>query len=202
MPNRKIIDYASGFRGSRHDTYCFASTKLGKHPLQYLEKDEWCWADVSYPLQKGVMIPYKSSAASLKPNQIFKHSPLSNSYLVGTYSTIGYLKGRFQCLKKLCFQVLNAQDLAYVALWINTCIILHAFCLDHELEIETNRLKDGMHWEKEQNKDIEREQEAENMPTGRRSFDCGEKRIVREHKKHQLLCGLRNGTYLLKDFLY
>ena len=29
-PNQMIIDYASGFRGSRHDTHCFASTKLAK----------------------------------------------------------------------------------------------------------------------------------------------------------------------------
>ena len=28
-PNRKIIDDASEFRGSRHDTYCFVCIKLG-----------------------------------------------------------------------------------------------------------------------------------------------------------------------------
>ena len=28
-PNRKIIDYASRFRGSRHNTHYFTSTKLG-----------------------------------------------------------------------------------------------------------------------------------------------------------------------------
>lgn len=46
-----------------------------------------------------------------------------------------------------------------------------------------------MDWEQEQNQDIEREQEAENMSVrGRRAQQAlvmGKK--VREHKKHQLL---------------
>lgn len=51
-PNRKIIDYASGFWDSRHDTHCFAFTKLGKNPSLYLKKNEWCWGDAGYLLQK------------------------------------------------------------------------------------------------------------------------------------------------------
>lgn len=148
------------------------------------------------------MIPYKNPVTSLKPNRTFNFH--LSRIRIWSEHTIGYLKGRFQCLKELRFQFLNAQDLAYVTLWINTCIILHAFCVGHELEIETDWLKDGMDWEKEQNRDIEREQEAENMPTaGRRAQQAliAGKR-VREHKKHQLLRGLGDGTYLLKDFLY
>ncbi len=82
------------------------------------------------------MIPYKSPTTSLKPNQTFNFH--LSRICIQSKHTIGYLKGRFQSLKKLRFQVLNAQDLAYVTLWINTCIILHAFCLDHELEIEAD----------------------------------------------------------------
>ncbi len=51
-PNQKIIDYASGFQGSCHDIYCFASTKLGKNTLKFLELHEWCWGDTGYLLQK------------------------------------------------------------------------------------------------------------------------------------------------------
>lgn len=136
------------------------------------------------------MIPYKSPATSLKPNQTF------NFYLsqirIQSEHTIGYLKGRFQCLKELRLQVLNAQNLTYVTLWINTCIILHAFYLDQELEIETNWLKDRIDWEKNQNEDIEREQEAENMPTGGRQARQAlvARKKVRKHKKHQLLSRL------------
>ena len=58
--------------------------------------------------------------------------------------------------------------------------------MNQELEIETNWLKDGMDWKKKQNKDIEREQKAENMPTGgrraRQTLIAGKK--VREYKKY------------------
>lgn len=128
---------------------------LGKILPYIWKKNEWCWGDAGYPLHKWLMIPYKSPATSFKPNRTFNFH-LSRIRILSEH-IIGYLKGRFQCLKELCFQVLNAQDLAYVTLWINTCIILHAFCLDQELEIETDWLKDGVDWEKEQNEDMERE---------------------------------------------
>ena len=58
--------------------------------------------------------------------------------------------------------------------------------MNQELEIETNWLKDGMDWKKKQNKYIEREQKAENMPTGgrraRQALIAGKK--VREYKKY------------------
>ena len=68
-------------------------------------------------------------------------------------------------------------------------ISLYAFCLDYELEVESDWLKDGMDWEREQNRDIEREQEAEGMPTGERRARQAliEGKRVRERKKHQLL---------------
>lgn len=92
-PNRKIIDYASGFRGSRHDTHCFASTKLGKNPSRYLERNEWCWGDAGYLLQKWLMIPYKSPAISLRPNRTF-NIHLSRIHIRSEH-TISYLEGRF-----------------------------------------------------------------------------------------------------------
>lgn len=59
----------------------------------------------------------------------------------------------------------------------------------YELEVESDWLKDGMDWEREQNRDIERDQEAENMPTGRRRAQQAlvKGKRVREQKKHQLL---------------
>lgn len=49
-----------------------------------------------------------------------------------------------------------------------------------------------MDWEKEQNRDIERDQEAESMPTGGRRARQAliEGKRVRERKKHQLLSQL------------
>ena len=52
MPNQKIINYASKFRDSHHDTHCFVLTKLKKNLLKFLEPYKWYWDDVGYPLQK------------------------------------------------------------------------------------------------------------------------------------------------------
>ena len=41
-----------------------------------------------------------------------------------------------------------------MTLWVNTSIIPRAFCLDQELEFETDWLKDGIDWEREQSRDI------------------------------------------------
>lgn len=81
---------------------------------------------------------------------------------------IGNLKKWFEYFNELGFQVLNAQDVAYGIFWINICIILYIFCLDQELEIETDWLKDGMHWETKPNKNSKREQKAEDISTGRK----------------------------------
>lgn len=70
-PNLKIIDYASGFTGSRHDTHCFGSTRLAKQPEQLLGREEWCWGDAGYPLEKWLIIPYKKPASETKENHMF-----------------------------------------------------------------------------------------------------------------------------------
>ena len=49
-PNRQIIDYATRFNGSRHDTHCFGFTWLSKHHKDLLPNGQWCWGDVGYPL--------------------------------------------------------------------------------------------------------------------------------------------------------
>lgn len=100
-PNWKIINYASGFWGSRHDTHCFASTKLEKNPSKFFEHYEWCWGNAGYPLQKWLMIPYKSPATSLKPNCTFNFH--LSQIRIRLEHIIGYFKGRFQSLKELQF---------------------------------------------------------------------------------------------------
>lgn len=129
-PNRQIIDYASGFRGSRHDTHCFKSTRLGERPADFLDEGEWSWGDQGYPLCKWLMIPYKLPISLLKENRAFNFH-LSRIRIRSEHA-IGYLKGRFQSLKELRIQIFNPQDLTYATLWINSCIILHAFCINYE----------------------------------------------------------------------
>ena len=55
---------------------------------------------------------------------------------------IGYLKGQFQSLKELKVRIKNAEDLAFITAWINVYIVLYAFCIDQELEINQGWLRD------------------------------------------------------------
>lgn len=73
-------------------------------------------------------------------------------------------------------------------LYYSTCFLFGSRARD----FETNWLKNGIDWRKNQNEDMEREQEAESMSTGRRqarqALVVGKK--LQEHKKYQLLCRL------------
>lgn len=59
---------------------------------------------------------------------------------------------------------MNAKDLTFITLWIIISIILYAFCLDQEWEIETDDFKNEMDCKKVQNKNVKSDQKTENMP--------------------------------------
>lgn len=140
-PNRQIIDYAPGFRGSRHDNFCFESTRLAQGHAELLDEDEWCWADSGFHLIKWLILPYKQPANRTRENQTFNYH--LSKIRIRCEHTIGYLKGRFQSLKELRVRIRSAEDLAFATAWINACIVLHTFCMDQELEINEGWLRDG-----------------------------------------------------------
>lgn len=83
--------------------------------------------------------------------------------------TIGYLKGRFQSLKELRICINNAKDMSYASCWIQACIVIHAFAIDHELDTDQSWLEDGVVWEREQKEKDQRqrlETDTEAAPDG------------------------------------
>lgn len=71
--------------------------------------------------------------------------------LIRLEHAIGYSKERFQSLKELRIQILNPQNFADATLWINSCIILHAFCINFEQHlVHDDWLRDGVEWERKQ----------------------------------------------------
>lgn len=76
------------------------------------------------------MIPYKSPANLLKKNRTFNYH--LSRIRIQLEHAVGYLKEKFQSLKKLRIQITNPQNLAYTILSINYCIILYAFCINHK----------------------------------------------------------------------
>lgn len=179
-PNLKIIDYASGFRGSQHDAHCFKYTQLASEHDHLFTLNKWVWADVGYKLEKWCMIPYKRSNSLLQENKDFNYN-LSQIRIKSEHA-IGYLKGRFQSLKKLCLSINSKDDVRYATEWINACIILHSFCMDYELELQRDFLRDGAKFETQQQKtyqpvvptedesDVDRKRTLANAIEGRESL--------------------------------
>lgn len=71
-------------------------------------------------------------------------------------------------------------------MWIDTCIVIYVFCLDYELKIEVDQLKDRTNWEKDQNQNIETNQVVEHISISRKrarqTLVAGKK--IRKYKKH------------------
>ena len=184
-PNLKIIDYASGFRGSQHDSHCFNYTRLAIHQKDLMAEDEWVWADVGYKLQKWCMIPYKRPHSLLQDNKDFNYH-LSKIRIKSEHA-IGYLKGRFQLLKKLRLNITTKNDVVYLTGWINACIILHSFCMDQELELQKDFLQDGREWEHFQRHFNGSIKPAEEEPDASRKKTLASAMEEREMLKNELL---------------
>lgn len=55
---------------------------------------------------------------------------------------IGFLKGRFQSLKSLRINIRDQMSHRFATYWIASCIILHSFAMDAELEEHSDELSD------------------------------------------------------------
>ena len=191
--NQQIIDYATGFNGSRHDTHCFGSTRLSKPHEDLSPNREWCWGDVGYPLQSWLMIPYKIPNRT-KENRDFNYA-LSRVRIRSEHA-IGYLKGQFQSLKELQVRINNRKDMRFASYWIQVCIILHAFVIDHELEINQEWLVDGITWEqkqqqRERNFDEKQREVAEGESTRQHDISLSQGKRTREALKLRFFCSLQ-----------
>lgn len=99
------------------------------------------------------------------------------------------MKGRFQSLKELRVKIKQSKDLVYATAWINACIVLHAFCLDQELDIDQEWLKDGQQFERDLQSG--RPQTLSQEPTQElRNNALNEKKATRENLKQLLLASL------------
>jgi hypothetical protein len=120
-----------GFVGSRNDAASWKETRLYREREKLLESGEWCWGDSGYPLHEWMIIPYAMPEKLEEDNGRFNYR--LSSVRIESEHAIGYLKGRFQSLRELRLKVNSEDHVQYVNLWIQACIILHSFCMDHEL---------------------------------------------------------------------
>jgi hypothetical protein len=176
----KIIDYAVGFVGSRNDASSWKETCLYKDHDKLLEPGEWCWGDSGYLMQEWLVIPYSHPAKLEDDNGCFNYR--LSSVRIESEHAIGYLKGRFQSLRELRLQLNSEEDVVYSTLWIQACIILHCFCLDHELgNMQEDFYTEGKDFEKAQHK-AQRQAQRE----ARAAQEQGRRQHGRGNRDHEL----------------
>ena len=148
---------------------------------------------MGYFLQSWLMILYKIPNRT-KENRDFNYALLK--VRIRGEHVIGYLKGRFQSLKELQVKINNRKHMKFASCWIQVCIILHAFVIDHELETNQEWLDDEVTWEQEQrqrerNLDDEKRDTREGESTRQRDISLSQGKRVRESLKLQFFCCLQ-----------
>ncbi|KAH8916883.1 hypothetical protein BT69DRAFT_1227696, partial [Atractiella rhizophila] len=111
--NARIIDYTVGHVGSKTDGTVLKMDRVV--PRNYhsalLADDEWCWADLGYPIQDWLIILYDQATVNAMErlfNAHLSHIPITTEH------AIGYLKGCFQSLKELLLLLNNQQQIAMI----------------------------------------------------------------------------------------
>lgn len=139
------------------------------------------------------MIPYKIPNRT-KENRDFNYALLR--VRIRSEHAIGYLKGRFQSLKELQVRINNRKNMRFASFWIQVCIFLHAFVIDHELEINQKWFNDGVTWEQEQqqrerNLDDEQRDIGEGESIRQRDVSLSQRKRAREFFKLQFFRSLQ-----------
>ncbi|KAL9936643.1 hypothetical protein V8E36_004711 [Tilletia maclaganii] len=78
-----------------------------------------CWLQASRLARHSLY----ATAARRGWEQPLQLLPIQHSYLLE--HTIGWLKGRWQCLKELRAKIKNEDDVQYACCWLRAAIILH-----------------------------------------------------------------------------
>ncbi|KIK90531.1 hypothetical protein PAXRUDRAFT_151725 [Paxillus rubicundulus Ve08.2h10] len=60
---------------------------------------------------------------------------MSGLHAIRAFHFYGSLKGHFQSLCEICFQIQNKDELEYASSWVNSCLILHNIIIQSEEEL-------------------------------------------------------------------
>ncbi|KAI0345448.1 hypothetical protein BDW22DRAFT_1325369, partial [Trametopsis cervina] len=114
LHNLLIVDYTIGHVGSVHDSTQFQDSRLSKAREEYLNDNEWIWADSAYPLAFWCATPFRAP-----PGGELTLEQKRYNYWVSR------LKGRFQFLKELQFPLQTEKQHRFMMMWQRCCLILH-----------------------------------------------------------------------------
>jgi hypothetical protein len=83
------------------------------------------------------MAPYKKPEHDLPDNTAFNNH--LSMVCIRSENAIGFLKGRFHSLKRLCINIRNEKSHKLATYWIAACIGLHSFAMQCEDEEDPDR---------------------------------------------------------------
>ena len=139
-----------------------------------MSKREYILGDLTYPLSKHLITPYKKPPNSRLPRQKRIFNFRLSGLRICVEHTIGMLKVRFGSLRALLHKLKEPDAMHLCLQWIGSCVILHNLLLDLDdgVEARWNKPDDDSDSEDElsDNSDIE-ETEGELGSTGKQRRD-------------------------------
>ncbi|KIK24192.1 hypothetical protein PISMIDRAFT_99114 [Pisolithus microcarpus 441] len=113
----------------------FLCSCIYHHLETFLGADKWVWADSAYLSLPWCVVPFKQSSMQLMPDthKIFNQH-LSKIHVQSKHFYRS-LKGQFQSLCEMQFQIQNQHDLEFANMWMRCCLILHNLILEIEEDL-------------------------------------------------------------------
>jgi hypothetical protein len=149
--NLRIADYAIGLPGSVHDASAFQKTRVARHPEEFFNNNEWLWADSAYASQTWCVTPFKKPVGGRlgQDKRTFNRNLSTVRVLIFLFESLliiikvqvqtehfyGSLKGCFQSLLDLRFQIQTQAKLDYAITWVRCCLILPNLIIEIEEEL-------------------------------------------------------------------
>ncbi|KIJ10706.1 hypothetical protein PAXINDRAFT_85636, partial [Paxillus involutus ATCC 200175] len=113
----------------------FQRTWVACSPESFFNENEWVWADSAYSSQTWCVVPFKKPTVGTLGHDQKRFNYHLSKVRVRSEHFYGSLKGCFQSLCELCFQIQNENDLEYANAWVRSCLILHNMIVKFEEEL-------------------------------------------------------------------
>jgi hypothetical protein len=129
--HRKQITYLNiGWPGSTHDARVFKNSMLFLKQKQYFNSFQYLLADSAYPPETFVVPTYKKPNGGTMSSENERFNLYHANTRIGIEHCIGMLKGRFQSLKELRYNLREEKDMHMLILHIEACAIIHNLCIN------------------------------------------------------------------------
>ena len=135
--DRQFIRYYSvGWPGCTHDNRIAGNSQLWRTPNEFFAANEYIIGDSAFEVNWFILPAYSSPAgATMSDEHTLFNKQLSKARVISEH-TIGLLKGRFPWLRSIRKNITeNKNTLKEILFWLDACVILHNFLLEHRLEL-------------------------------------------------------------------